>query len=624
MKPFTYRNLLSIFAGVGLTMASALDVSAEERVYDLSAFEVFAPLSFSDQPAIGLSTPATLLRYAPGVDLQARGYAELQSDLTVRGSTFEQTGMRLGAVPLYDPQTGHYSTEIPFSAEMLTAPMLATGVENALLGFNSNVATVTYGWAPIADRGSLEVGIGTDELFFGQVYLGEAFGDSGWAVDLAAGHGQGDGTVEFGDFNMHRLAARLQYQRTGFQADLAAGYLDKFYGWPNMYTGGAFGFRPETEDYQNRLFTANFRWMYGAGSHFQLGLSHREMDDDYTFDRIALPDLAFEHLTRAMGVSWDGAHIVSDSWALLHNFSYIDDNLVRSSSLTNGDTLTGNDFRKREYVKGAAILRRNWLSEEGHRLIVDLGVHGFDTTEDSGKLSPLLRVEHVRALGAGELAAFVERSGSAQVPGYTALRSSPGLFGGNPNLTTEESSVWEAGFAYSQQNWRFGLSAFDRDDNDLVDWVFALGSPNARSAQAVDVDTKGVEAELSYEGKKFDVRISYAWLQKKADYGTMAPTASYYVLNFPVHRLTGGASWQITESLEARGELEYRLAEDNVLRMSGNEAVNASVALRWLAPWSDGLEFTLLIDNLFDDDFEEFPGTPAVGRHASLRAGYRW
>ena len=88
------------------------------------------------------------------------------------------------------------------------------------------------------------------------------------------------------------------------------------------------------------------------------------------------------------------------------------------------------------------------------------------------------------------LAAFVERSGSAQVPGYTALRSSPGLFGGNPNLTTEESSVWEAGFAYSQQNWRFGLSAFDRDDNDLVDWVFALGSPNARSAQAVDVDTK--------------------------------------------------------------------------------------------------------------------------------------
>lgn len=623
IKKFARKRL---FGGLVLTVCgwTSSVCSADELVYDLDEFEVFASLSFSDEPAIGLSTPATLLRYAPGVDLQARGYPELQSDLTVRGSTFEQTGIRLGAVPLYDPQTGHYSTEVPFSPEMLTAPVLATGVENGLLGFNSNVATVVYGWSKITDRGSIAAGIGSDELVFGQLYVGEAFGDSGWAIDVAAGHSQGDGTLEFGDFNVHRLAARVQYQRRGFQADLAAGYLDKFYGWPNMYTGGAFGYRPETEDYQNRLFTANFRWDYGSRSHFQLGLSHREMDDDYTFDRIALPNLRFEHLTRAIGVSWDGVHEISDRWALLHNFTYLQDELVRSTSLTNGDPLTGNDFQDREYFKGAAILRRSWISSGGNRLNFDLGAHAFETSEDRGEVKPLSRLEFLSKLETGDLALFVEHSGSSQVPGYTALRSNPGLFGGNPNLSTEESSVWEAGFAYSQERWRFGVSVFDRNDDNLVDWVYAVGSPNARSAQAVDLDTMGVEAELSFRGKTFDLRLSYAWLEKDADYGTTTPTASYYVLNFPIHRLTAGLRWQIVETLEMRGEVEYRVAEDNVLRTSGDDAVNASLALQWRAPWAEGLDFTILVDNLFDDDFEEFPGTPAVGRHASLRAGYRW
>ena len=29
-------------------------------------------------------------------------------------------------------------------------------------------------------------------------------------------------------------------------------------------------------------------------------------------------------------------------------------------------------------------------------------------------------------------------------------------------------------------------------------------------------------------------------------------------------------------------------------------------------------------DNLTDDDYEQFPGTPAVGRQFSLRASYAW
>ena len=70
--------------------------------------------------------------------------AEAQGDLSVRGGTFENTGIQIGSATLLDPQTGHYSTEIPVAPEMLGEPRLLTGANNALHGFNSSTGTVSY------------------------------------------------------------------------------------------------------------------------------------------------------------------------------------------------------------------------------------------------------------------------------------------------------------------------------------------------------------------------------------------------------------------------------------------------------------------------------------------------
>ncbi|MFP4281499.1 MAG: hypothetical protein ACLFU2_02640, partial [Opitutales bacterium] len=76
-------------------MSAGLAGWAQEGAGDLvelSPFAVQTVVGLNEAPALGLSTPISPLRFTPAVDLQARGYGELQSDLTVRGSTFEQTG----------------------------------------------------------------------------------------------------------------------------------------------------------------------------------------------------------------------------------------------------------------------------------------------------------------------------------------------------------------------------------------------------------------------------------------------------------------------------------------------------------------------------------------------------
>lgn len=614
----------------GLILASGL--GAQEAVVELYPYSVVSVAGMSDEPAIGLPTPVTQLRYAPGVDLQVRGYPELQADITVRGSTFEQTGVTLGALPLHDPQTGHYTAEVPLAPRMLGAPVLLTGAANAREGFNANVATIRYAWAPIREAGEVIAGIGSDSMRYGGLYRGLRFGTGpdGWAVDAGISHSQGDGTIGYGDFEVWRASARVQHRSRRSQTDLAFGYLDKFYGWPRMYTGAASAEAPlETEDYQTLLGALHHHQRYGGeGSYFTLAAGFRQLDDDYKYDRFRFPNLLFQHRTRVWTFSGQGEHIFDQHWALLYRGTLLRDELVSSTSLTNGDPSRGNDFSNRNYVATSAALRFDWETEERVRHRLEAGMRLAATDEDGSRLSPHLRWRRQQTLGAGALTVLADYAETGQVAGYTALRSEPsGLFGGNPNLGWERTRVAEVGAQWEQPGWELRVALFHREDDGLVDWTYSLASVNARQANAVAVDQWGAEIAIARSYAAGEARLAYGWIEKDARYeqGELdGAVGSFYVLNYPVQRVSGGLSHSLRDNLELAGEAEYRWAERNPLRTTGREALRVSLTLRW-RPWADrGTQVQLLVDNLLDDDFEDLPGTPAVGRHASLRVLQSW
>ena len=54
-----------------------------------------------------------LLEYAAGVDVRQRGEGGTQADISIRGGTFDQIAVLLNGINLSNPQTGHYSFDIP-------------------------------------------------------------------------------------------------------------------------------------------------------------------------------------------------------------------------------------------------------------------------------------------------------------------------------------------------------------------------------------------------------------------------------------------------------------------------------------------------------------------------------
>lgn len=590
----------------------------DDRVVELPEFVITTPRVAIEDPANSISTPISMLRFEPLVDLQSRNFAEAQGDITIRGGIFEGTAVQLGGVNVFDPQTGHYAAELPVPPSMISAPLIAVGVDHAMDGFNGNAGTVRYDWRPIESRRLVSVGIGNGDLRRASAYFGQvvAHGDSRKpriAFDLETSHSKADGTVEFGDHDFHRYAGRFQLISGESTTNLFAGYQSKFFGWPNLYT--PFGVA-ETENLQTTLIVLGHRAPFADGL-FEASGYFRRNKDDYEFDRSS-PGLfnPYQHETQVYG-GFAKLSMPVGLWQLTFRGDLASDS-IESTSL--GD-------HTRWYGRFAVSAGRDW--EKGESVIEARFGAVFDyTNRDASAVSPMAEIAWIPNRSAENTTRwYAQVSESTRVPGYTALYSSPtgGLFRGADTLGRESAINYEVGASHKAADWNLQGAVFFRDDDPMVDWTYNYTAPNARTANEVHVKTTGVEFLAARSSERFDIFGSYTWLTKDADYGLATVDASFYALNFAEHRVTFSATARLGGGFEIRNDNEFRIQEENPLRtVGGDEALLTALGLFWNVPRIEGLELSLVVDNLWDSDFQEIPAVTAAGRQVTGSAMFRW
>lgn len=609
---------------VSLLLASPAPAQQQEVANDdpaISEITVTASRVANTRPAATYASPTTMLRYDPLTELQSRGLPEGQADVTVRGGLFENTGFKVGAVTIMDPQTGHYAAELPFDPASISRPRILTGIDNALAGFNSNIATIAYSLPAVASGGAARLGAGSDDLRFGSLRVAgvrTTAGGADFGVALSGAASAGDGTVQYGDHEFARYNLQLQRSANAVQTDLIIAYQDKFYGWPGAYTG--FATLPETDDTQTLLLLANHRAMTASGW-WQVGAFHRRLEDDYDFDRTTQESGApgsFDHETRVSGVGIEGASRRGNvEWR--YGLQLAADDLVRSTDLTNSE------FTSRNTASLKVVPMIRFDRGDDSTLELRVGATLDASNRDSNTIGPLAGVSLRTATANGSRSYTMEFAGTSQVPGYTVLGSGPaGLFGGNPRLGREKSQQLLLSVAQEAPVWRGMIAVFYRRDDDLVDWTYASAAPFARQANPVDLDVFGIEGNYTRSWGALDASIGYTYLDKDADYGSALVDASFYALNFARHRATFALRCQLTDRLRLDIDNEYRQQQSNPLRATSAEAFMVSTALSWRPRAADGFEVAITADNLGDDDYQQFPGTPAVGRQISVSVRYGW
>lgn len=610
--------LLASAAGIPAFVAAPL---AAEEIVDLPPFVTTASRVANDTPVATFAMPVSGLRYEPAVDVQARNFAEGQADIAVRGGIFENTGFRVGGAAVVDPQTGHYAAELPVAPAMLAPVRVLTGADAAFSGFNSSVATLAYDWAVIDNRGELALSGGEHDSWRGSVYQGVArplAGGGRIAADVEVAHSVSDGAIPGGDHKFDRYAGRVQLVRGTAQTDLFAGYQTKFFGWPNLYT--PFNWL-ETEDLATTLVALNHRVGATDGEYWQASALWRRNTDDYEADRTQPGRFnPYRHATQVTALALEGRHELGGDWAVRGRAEASADTLTSTS-------LTAGRFNCRAYWKIGSAAERTFALAAGDKLDLQAGATWSDDNRGGGALAPLFVTAWRRtdATGGGTTRVYAQVAGDSQVSSYTALNSASGsgLFRGNQNLGRTRSTNWELGAQRTVGPLDVQAAFFFRQDSDLTDWTYRQGV-TARTANAVDIDTLGFEAVVTYRWQHGRAVVGYTWLQKNEDYGSALVDASFYALNFARHRVTAALAWQPVQQFEVRFDNEYRAQEPNALRRSSADAVISSLSAHWFVPQVRGLEVSAQVENLWNCAFEEVPAVPASPRLYSAGIAYRW
>lgn len=599
----------------------AATAGSVDEMQPLEQVTVQAAMTANNEPVGTYGSPISNLEYDPRIDLQSRNMAEAQADVSIRGGIFESTGFRIGSATLIDPQTGHYYSEIPIAPEMLSKPDVFTGADNALYGVNSSVGTISYGWQPVNTGVSVSIGGGNNDLNVQRLHSGVSLplGESGdWNVGIEGEYSrsESEGSVKHGDHDYDRASGRIQLLSSSSQTDLFFGYQTKFFGWPNLYT--PFGVN-ETEDIETKLLMFNHQQTYSGENLFEVSAYYRRNSDHYVFSRERPSAFQAFHKTEVKSIAASGRHALAESFALNYSTQLTADS-IESTTLEN-------NFTSRRHFKLSVVPEYQFDLQADQVLAVRLGAAFDDTNRDDSQVSVIGDVSWIKTNSdASYEKVYMSYAQASQVAGYTAIGGSEtgGLFRSNHDLKRERTKNIELGMALNRHNWSIDAAVFYRWDDELTDWTYNFDRTSARSANPVDIETLGFELIATKRFGSTDIVASYTMLDKSEDYGTTNIDASFYALNYPDHRITLGAIWRPAEWIEVRVDNEWRQQQENVLRNSDDDALFTHLSASYIFEQLEGLELSLAVDNLWNESFEEVPGTPGRGDQYSLEVSYRW
>ena len=133
-----------------------------------------------------------LLKYAVGVDVRQRGAMGVQTDIGIRGGTFDQVAVLLNGVNISDPQTGHLVMDLPVDLSEIDRIEILEGPAGRVYGTSSLVGAINIVTRTEGESGAdLRLQGGSFGTWSGGVRANLAKGR--WNNQISASYGRSDG-----------------------------------------------------------------------------------------------------------------------------------------------------------------------------------------------------------------------------------------------------------------------------------------------------------------------------------------------------------------------------------------------------------------------------------------------
>ncbi|MBR5735468.1 MAG: TonB-dependent receptor [Bacteroidales bacterium] len=605
--PATRAQTYYILDSVSVT-ASKLPVPLHKNTRTVILMD---SLAIASAPAENIND---LLKYAVGVDVRQRGAMGMQTDISMRGGTFDQIAILLNGIDISDPQTGHNSADFPVNLSDIDHIEVLEGPAARGHGASSMVGAINI--------------------------VTKYDGETSASVNLEGGsfkYANANASVSLkGRSSFNMLSAGWQ-RSDGFNRNAAGGLNNDFGAFKTFYHGNAdldrttvawqagaslkdFG----SSTFYSARFDDQFEHSFktftavkaeGKGAlHFTPSVYWTHGEDRFELFRGAPDRYPFNyHKTNTVGADF---HISADSRLGRSAFGAgARREGIRSTNL--GEVLANPDG---VYVRGLARTAYTVFAE--HSLVLDRltafagvtaacntgsdeGLHLYPGVEANFRLTDALRI-------------YGSYNASYRMPTFTELYYSVGGHLADPGLKSEKLHAFEGGLKFLGRGIRAVATVYYNKGFDIIDWVQEVSAGEDApwtSVNHTELNTFGQEATLQLSvgeltGRRNfflrSVNLGYSHISQDKD--VKKGFRSLYSMEYIRHRVTAQADFRLGSRFSAN--LSYRYVD----RATSSDLIKPYSLLDAKLSYSvPALEVYLRANNLLNKEYYDFGDIPQPG-----------
>lgn len=405
-----------------------------------------------------------LLKYVPGIEVQARGPRGAQSDISMRGGTFQQVLVILDGLRLNDPNTGHFSNYIPITPAEIDRIEVLKGASSAIYGSDAvggviNIITKAFHAKHQNKTKSLSGQVAAGEYGLVNTELGGFFRHNNLSIGagLLSNHATGvqqRGTRGFFHNTSASLGASYHISRAWVLSYRTA-YDYRHFAAQNFYTASALD--TATEKITGWWHQARVGYEKGKNK-LTLDAGYKNLDDHYVFFPGFAPN---DNRTKLLQSLLTYRRLVNENSSVVGGINF------------HNKKIASNDRGHHSLNTIAPFISAVQKIGDRFSLMPSLRVEMMDDIK--AEWVPNLTVSYklnnmqLRASGGKTIrdADFTERYNNYGKASVAALNRV-----GNPWLSMERSWGYETGFdLFVRQGIKFSSTFFQRFNTDLIDWI---------------------------------------------------------------------------------------------------------------------------------------------------------